>query len=70
METAKKIEDYVADLLYRYDLAPWKNENNQMRMDRIVAKCAEDLELKGVLGLLQNDNQIKYFVNQTILYTM
>lgn len=69
MEVKKKIEKYVSNMLYQHDMAAWRNENNQKRMDRIVAKCMEDLEShEGLLELLQNDSQIEYFVRQTILY--
>ena len=69
MEIKKKIEEYVSNLLYQHDMASWRNENNQKRMDRVVAKCMEDLEShNGLLELLQNENQIEYFVRQTILY--
>lgn len=69
MDIKKKIEEYVSNLLYHHDMATWRNENNQKRMDIIVAKCMEDLEShNGLLELLQNDKQIEYFVRQTILY--
>ena len=52
-----KIEKYVSNMLYQHDMADWRNKNNQKRMDRIVAKCMEELESHdGLLELLQNDN--------------
>ena len=68
-EIKKKIEDYVSDLLFRHDMATWRNENNQKTMDKIVEKCMEDLKRHGgLLEMLENNNQIEYFVRQTILY--
>lgn len=69
MKIRKKIEEYVSNLLYQHDMATWRNDDNQKRMDRIVAKCMKGLESHdGLLELLQNDKQIEYFVKQTILY--
>lgn len=68
-ELKKKIENYVSNLLFLYDMSVGRNENNQKTMGRIVARCLSDLEKhNGLAELLQNDKQIEYFVRQTILY--
>lgn len=68
-EIKKKIEKYVEQLLYVHDMSIYRNINNRNTKDRIVTKCMEDLQKnEGLLELLENDSQIKYFVRQTILY--
>lgn len=69
MELEKKIREYVSALLYQHDMAPWRTEDNQKRLEKIVAKCMRDIELhNGLSDLLKSNNQIEYFVRQTILY--
>ena len=68
-EIKKKIENYVSNLMFQHDMAPWRNESYKERMDKIVQKCMDDLETHdGLVDLLQHDEQIYYFVRQTILY--
>lgn len=68
-EIQKKVEAYVEFLLHLHDMSVTRNANNKKTMDRIVAKCMDDLRKhEGLAETLQNDFQIHYFVRQTILY--
>lgn len=67
-EIKEYIETYVTELLYEHDLAVWRNATNKAIYDRIIEKCYSDLEIPELVQNLDNKNQIKYFVEQTILY--
>lgn len=68
-EIRKKIEAYVEEVLHLHDMSIYRNTNNKKTMDRIVAKCMDDLQKhEGLPEMLKNDAQIHYFVRQTILY--
>lgn len=67
-EIKEYIETYVAELLHEHDLAVWRNATNKAIYDRIIEKCFSDLESPELVQNLDNKNQVKYFVEQTILY--
>lgn len=68
-KVAEKIKEYANDLLYRHDMSPNRTEENQKRLDKIVTRCIEDIEEHpNLVNLLKSENQIEYFVRQTILY--
>lgn len=67
-EIKEYIETYVTELLHEHDLAVWRNATNKAIYDRIIEKCYSDLEIPELVQNLDNKNQIKYFVEQTILY--
>lgn len=67
-EIKEYIKAYVAELLHRHDLAIRRNATNKAIYDRIIEKCYSDLEIPELVQNLDNKNQVKYFVEQTILY--
>ncbi len=60
---------YVADLFRRYDLNILSSEKNRVAAKKVIAYCMEELEkTEGLLEELNDDSNIKFFVNQTILH--
>ncbi len=67
-EVEMKIRDYVADLFRRHDLNILSSEKNRVAAKKVVTYCMEELEkTEGLLEELNDDSNIKFFVNQTIL---
>lgn len=67
-EVEMKIRDYVADLFRRHDLSILSSERNRVAAKKIVAYCTEELEKnEGLLEEMNDDSNIKFFVNQAIL---
>ena len=64
----KKIKDYVEVILFQHDLNIYRNDTNKKINEKIVRKFMSYLQNEKFLKLLTNDDQIEYFVRQTMLY--
>lgn len=63
-----KVEKYVRDILQQHDLSVARNSTNKKIFNNIVDKCMDDLKNTELRDQFDNDNQVKYFVRQSILY--
>ena len=62
------VEKYVRDILQQHDLSVARNSTNKKNFNNIVDKCMDDLKNTELRDQFDNDNQVKYFVRQSILY--
>ena len=62
------VEKYVRDILKQHDLSVARNSTNKKIFNNIVDKCMDDLKNTELRDQFDNDNQVKYFVRQSILY--
>lgn len=62
------VEKYVRDILQQHDLSVARNSTNKKIFNNIVDKCMDDLKNTELRDQFDNDNQVKYFVRQSILY--
>ena len=56
------------DILQQHDLSVARNSTNKKIFNNIVDKCMDDLKNTELRDQFDNDNQVKYFVRQSILY--
>lgn len=67
-EAEKIIRSFTEIILYNHDLNINRNDTNKAIYNKIVNRCMKDLQNDNLLSLFENDKQLEYFVNQTILY--
>ena len=67
-EIEKKIREYTELLLHTHDLSITRNKKNKAIYDKIVKFCMNELRNPMLLSLFEGEEQIRYFVRQSILY--